>query len=213
MLLNFGLPQKAPNIVSAPKSNVDVNSILGLSPSQYSGFQTVGDTGYFLKDSKLYQPYDVTPSYFYQSSPYGTQYWNSHYNGGFGMSQPTPLYGGFGMGGYSGGWQRGGGAEAGTIYSGKQAFRPIEKDIGLKGFNYDSEAKTYDPSMAYVYSQTPKYQGTNLQSAPPVLNLTAPTAMNFSGSSGAGRFMGGTDGLLGGMGLNFGLPSGQSANE
>ena len=210
MLLNFGLPQKAPNIVSAPKSNIDINSILGLAPSQYDGFQTVGNTGYLLKDSKLYQPYTPSPVSYVRYSPFGMQ---TYQPTGMMPSAPSPIYGGFGMGGYSGGYQRTGGAEAGTIYSGKQAFRPIEKDIGLKGFNYDSEEKTYDPSMAYVYSQAPKYQGTNLQSAPPVLNLTAPTAMNFNGSSGAGRFMGGTDGLLGGMGLNFGLPSGQSANE
>lgn len=205
MLLNFGLQQKAPNIVSAPKSNVDVNAILGLSPSQYSGFQTVGDTGYLLKDSKLYQPYTPSPVSY----------------GRIIMGQWSPMTGQFGMPyqpsyhpvfGYGGGVSARGGAEEGTIYSGKQAFRPIEKDIGLKGFNYDSEAKAYNPSMAYVYSQIPKYQGTNLQSAPPVLNLTAPTAMNFSGSSGAGRFMGGTDGLLGAMPLSFGLPSGESAN-
>ena len=39
MLLNFARPQLAPNIVSAPRNNVDVNAVLGLSPSQYDGLQ------------------------------------------------------------------------------------------------------------------------------------------------------------------------------
>lgn len=209
MLLNYGLSQKAPNIVSAPTSNVDINSILGLSPSsQYSGFKGVGDTGYYYKDNMMYKPYTVTPS----STTYGRMSYGqfSPVTGSFGMPyQPSyhPFFG------YGGGIvaRTSGGAEEGTIYSGEQAFRPV-KNADVAGFRYNADENTYDPSMAYVYSQAPKYQGTNLQSAPPVLNLTAPTAMNFSGSSGAGRFMGGTDGLLGAMPLNFGLPSGESAN-
>jgi hypothetical protein len=211
MLLNFGLPQKAPNIVSAPKTNVDVDAILGLTPSsQYSGFKGVGDTGYYYKDNMMYEPYTVQPasSYFYRSSPYGNQYYSNY--SPYGISS-TPSYSP--IFGYSGGWQRGssGGAEEGTIYSGEQAFRPI-KDANIKGFTYNTDAETYDPSMAYVYANAPKYQGVNLQTQTPVINLTAPTAMNFSGNSGAGRFLGGTDGLLGAMPLSFGLPSGESAN-
>ena len=47
MLLNLGLNKiapslpanlrKAPNIVTAPQSNIDVNAVLGLAPSKYSG--------------------------------------------------------------------------------------------------------------------------------------------------------------------------------
>lgn len=209
MLLNFGAPQLAPNIVTAPKSNIDMNAILGLSPSQYEGFQTVGDTGYFLKDSKLYQPYDVTPTYFYKTGLGGTQYYNPSSMYGLGMSAPSPIYGGFGMGGYSGGWQRGGGAEEGTIYSGKQAFRPIKDKVDLEGFNYNSDENTYDPSMAYVYSKTPRAE---VKPTPNVMSfLSSPIASNtYAGNYGAGRFLN-TGGLLGGT-LNFGLPSGQSAN-
>ena len=204
MLLNFGLPQKAPNIVSAPKPQVDINSILGIAPSQYEGLQKVSDTGYFYGDNKMYEPYTPSAVSYYMNSPFGMSTY-----------QPTalmpsqPSYSPFG--GYSGGWQRSGGADAGTIYKGEQAFRPI-KDANIKGFTYNTDAETYDPSMAYVYANTPKYQGVNLQTQTPVINLTAPTAMNFSGNSGAGRFLGGTDGLLGAMPLSFGLPSGESAN-
>lgn len=208
MLLNFGLPQKAPNIVSAPKPQVDINSILGLAPSQYEGLQKVGDTGYFYGDNRMYEPYKPSPTFYYKNTPFGTQYYNS----GIGMyanSAPSshPIFG------ISGGWSQGGGSDAGTIYKGEQAFRPISEDVaGFSKTKGDDDIYTYDPSMAYVYSQTPKYQGYDVASAEPVISLTAPTAMNFTGSSGAGRFLGGTDGLLGAMPLSFGLPSGESAN-
>jgi len=205
MLINYGLSQKAPNIVSAPKSNVDVNSILGLSPSQYSGFKTVGDTGYFMKDSKLYQPYTPSRVSYVRNSIFGPVTYNPT---GMMPSAPSPIMGGFGMGGYSGGYQRRGGPVSGTIYSGDQAFKPIEDKVNLKGFNYNADEGTYDPSMAYVYANTPK---PTFNPTPNVTSfLSAPTAMNTpTGNYGAGRYLGNT-GLLGG--LNFGLPSGQSAN-
>jgi len=155
----------------------------------------------------MYEPYTVTPasSYFYRSGPYGTTYYNSYSPYGLPTSPSVSPYG-FG---YSGGWQRGssGGPEEGTIYSGEQAFRPI-KDANIKGFIYDADAETYDPSMAYVYANAPK---PTFNPTPNVASfLSAPTAMNTpTGNYGAGRYLGNT-GLLGG--LNFGLPSGQSAN-
>jgi hypothetical protein len=201
MLLNFGLQQKAPNIVSAPKSNLDINSILGLSPSQYSGLQNVRDTGYYYGNNRMYEKYTPPPP-----SNYGGYYGIMGYNrpsnniGIYGYQPaPKPSY------------------ESMTI--GDQEFRTASPDI--QGFSKmaledDKYAKDsvyeYSPSMAYVYSQAPKYQGYDVASAPPVVSLTAPTAMNFTGSSGAGRFLGGTDGLLGSMPLSFGLPSGESAN-
>lgn len=206
MLLNYGLSQKAPNIVSAPKSNVDVNAMLGLSPSQYSGFQTVGDTGYFMKDSKLYQPYTPSGRSFVRQGPYGLQTYNGTNNafGTYTAPQPAPYWAG---GGYLGGWSPSGGPVEGTIYSGSQAFKPIT-DVDLKGFNYNADEGTYDPSMAYVYANTPK---PTFNPTPNVTSfLSAPTAMNTpTGNYGAGRYLGNT-GLLGG--LDFGLPSGQSAN-
>ena len=200
MLLNFGLPQKAPNIVSAPKPQVDINSILGLAPSQYEGLQKVGDTGYFYGDNRMYEPYKPSPV------SYGRMIM-----GQWSPVNYTPSY--HPVFGISSGLSARGGADAGTIYKGEQAFRPLDIDVaGFTKTKGDDDIYTYDPSMAYVYSQAPKYQGYDVASAPPVISLTAPTAMNFTGSSGAGRFLGGTDGLLGAMPLSFGLPSGESAN-
>ena len=62
MLLNFGLQKKAPNIVTAPKNNIDVNSVLGLTPSNYKGLQSVGDTGYFYGNNRMYEPYTPPPT-------------------------------------------------------------------------------------------------------------------------------------------------------
>jgi len=201
MLLNFGLPQKAPNIVSAPQSNVDVNAILGLAPSQYEGLQSVGDTGYFYGNNRMYEAYTPPPP-----SSYGGYY------GIMGMSRPAPsgpLYG----------YQAPSKPSYESITVDGQQFRTVKPE--LAGFNrmalseddYQKDSVyEYTPSMAYVYSQAPKYQGYDVASTPSVVSLTAPTAMNFTGNSGAGRFIGGTDGLLGSMPLNFGLPSGESAN-
>lgn len=199
MLLNLGLNQlapslpanlrKAPNIVTAPKSNIDVNAILGLAPSQYEGLQSVGDTGYYYGNNRMYEPYTVT------SSP------------SYGIHGP---YGGFGYGPYGVNQSNSNRAE-GTITVGNQAFRPVNTDI--TGFSKskvgeeDSKIYEYSPSMAYVYSQAPR-------PAPlPTPNVTSflstPTAKTYVGSYGADRFTQG-NGLLG---FDFGLPSGKSANE
>jgi len=217
MLLNLGLNKlapsldpslrKAPNIVAAPKSNIDVNAVLGLAPSQYEGLQKVGNTGYFYGDNKMYEAYKPSPNYFYKSGPYGTIYHNSGPNA-FGIySQPS--YSPFG--GYSGGWQKGGGEASGTIYKGDQAFRPISEDV--TGFSKskpdDSDIYNYDPSMAYVYANTPR-------PAPvPTPNVTSflstPTTMATpTGNYGAGRFL---DGGLLGSPISYGLPNGETTSD
>jgi hypothetical protein len=203
MLLNFAAPKLAPNIVASPKSNIDVNAVLGLAPSQYEGLQSVGDTGYYYGDNKMYEAYTPSPSYFYMNnSPFGMR---TYQPTGMMPAQPSysPIFG------YSGGWQRGGGAAAGTITRDGQSFKPVDTDV--TGFSKskigDTEQYEYTPSMAYVYANTPR-------PAPvPTPNVTSflstPTAMATpQGNYGAGRFLG--NGLLGG--LEFGLPSGQSAN-
>jgi hypothetical protein len=199
MLLNFARPQLAPNIVSAPRSNIDVNAILGLAPSNYEGLQSVGDTGYYYSDNKMYQPYTPSP----------VQY------GRMIMGQFSPMTGSFGMPyqpsyspifGYGGGISARGGAEAGTITRGNQSFRPVNTDI--TGFSKNkvgeegSETYEYSPSMAYVYSQAPR-------PAPvPTPNVTSflstPTAMATpTGNYGAGRYL---SGLLGSP-ITYGLPN------
>src|SRR6056300_846877 len=117
MLLNLGLNQlapsldpslrKAPNIVAAPKSNIDVNAVLGLTPSQYSGLQNVRDTGYYYGNNRMYEPYTIT------SSP------------SYGIYGP---YGGFGYGPYGANQSNSNRAE-GTLQVGNQAFRPVNTDI------------------------------------------------------------------------------------
>jgi hypothetical protein len=107
-------------------------------------------------------------------------------------------------------------------------FKEYTGDI--TGFNYDKDAGAYSPSMAYLSAlqraQTP-YIPHSAQQAPisilgynpavmsniytpasPDVQLNMPTGEMH----GAGRFLGGTDGLLGAMPLSFGLPSGESAN-
>ena len=71
MLLNFSRPQLAPNIVTAPKSNLDFNSVLGLAKSQYDGLQSVGDTGYYYGDGRMYQPYTPSPVSYVRNSAFG----------------------------------------------------------------------------------------------------------------------------------------------
>ena len=107
-------------------------------------------------------------------------------------------------------------------------FKEYTGDI--TGFNYDKDAGTYSPSMAYISAlqraQTP-YVPHSAQQAPISIlgynpsvmsNVYTPASPNVQLNMptgemhGAGRFLGGTDGLLGSMPLNFGLPSGESNN-
>ena len=96
-----------------------------------------------------------------------------------------------------------------------QEFRTVKPE--LAGFNrmalseddYQKDSVyEYSPSMAYVYSQAPKPE---VLPTPNVTSfLSTPIAMATpTGNYGAGRYLGG-NGLLG---LDFGLPSGQSAND
>ena len=201
MLLNLGLNRlapsldpslrKAPNIVAAPKSNVDVNAVLGLAPSQYEGLQSVGDTGYFYGDNKMYEPYTPSPVSYGRMS-YG-QWSPVNYTPSY-----HPIFG------YGGGLSARGGAEAGTITRGDQSFRPVNTDV--TGFSRnkigDTEQYEYTPSMAYVYANTPR-------PAPvPTPNVTSflstPTAMaTTTGNYGAGRYL---SGLLGSP-INYGSPN------
>jgi len=203
--LNFSAPRVSQQTVQAPQSTLDVNSVLGLSPSQYSGLQSVGDTGYYYANNRMYEPYTVTPasSYFYMNSPFGTTYYNNY--SPYGLSS-TPSYSP--IFGYSGGWQRGssGGPEEGTIYSGEQAFRPV-KNADVAGFIYDADAETYDPSMAYVYANSPRTAPAQTQNTMSFLSTPLQLAKQTS-SYGAGRFL--NNGLIP---LNFGSPNDQTGSD
>ena len=209
MLLNLGLNQlapsldpslrKAPNIVAAPKSNIDVNAILGLTPSQYEGLQAVGDTGYYYGDNKMYEAYTPSPV------SYGRMIM-----GQWSPVNYTPSYHPFF--GYGGGLSARGGAEAGTITRGDQSFRPVSADV--TGFSKNkvgeegSETYEYTPSMAYVYSKAPKPE---VLPTPNVTSfLSTPTFMATpTGNYGAGRYL---SGLLGSP-ITYGLPNDQTGSD
>ena len=109
--------------------------------------------------------------------------------------------------GISGGWQQGGGADAGTIYKGEQAFRPLNIDVaGFTKTKGDDDIYTYDPSMAYVYANAPKPAPVETPNVTSFLSSPIIPAAT-TGNYGAGRFS--SNGLLG---LDFGLPAGKSAN-
>jgi hypothetical protein len=197
MLLNYSAPRIAPNIVAAPTSNLDINSILGLTPSRYSGLQSVGDTGYYYGDNKMYEAYTPSPVRYYQNSPFGIQY----FSGGSGpLAQQAPSY--HPIFGYSGGWQKSGGAAAGTISRGNQSFRPL--DVDVTGFTKTkpegSNIYEYAPSMAYVYSQ----MRPQVAAQPNVMALNVPgyqranqmLSSPMATGAGAGRFLN-TGNLLG----------------
>jgi len=194
MLLNFASPRIAPNIVTAPKSNIDINAILGLAPSQYEGLQSVGDTGYFYGNNRMYEKYTPPPP-----SNYGGYY------GIMGYNRPQnnhPLYG----------YQPAPKPSYESITVDGQEFRTVNPDIqgfskmALDDDKYQKDSVyEYSPSMAYVYSQAPKptYQPTPSQTS----FLSSPTpSVSYNGNYGAGRFLN-TGNLLG---FNFGTPSGQT---
>jgi hypothetical protein len=199
MLLNFGLPQLAPNIVSAPSPTFNMDSILGLSPSQYSGFKTVANTPYYYGDGNLYETYSPRTVYVRGTGMRPQTYDPADTSINYGMSgQPS----GFNI--PLSGWQSQLIEDKGTIYKGEQAFRPVQ-DANVPGFVKSDGA--YSPSMAYIYANNPnRYQGTPTQSASSLLNLSTPTANVYNGNYGAGRFLN-TGNLLG---FNFGTPSGQT---
>jgi len=159
MLLNFAAPRIAPNIVTAPKSNLDINAILGLAPSKYSGLQNVRDTGYYYGNNRMYEPYTITRS---APSYYGLMY---------------------GMGGGSN--RAEGTIEVGDQAFRPV---DIDVTGFSKSKIEDSDLYEYAPSMAYVYSQAPKptYQPTPSQTS--FLSSPTPS-VSYNGNYGAGRFL------------------------
>jgi len=193
MLLNYSAPKIAPNIVAAPTSNLDINSILGLTPSKYSGLQSVGDTGYYYGNNRVYEPYTVTSSPSYGIyGPYGGLAYGPY---------GAPSYGPYGVN------QSNSNRAEGTITVGNQAFRPINTDI--TGFSKSKVGDTgiyeYSPSMAYIYANTPRPAPVQTPSQTSFLSSPTPS-VSYNGNYGASRFLN-TGNLLG---FNFGTPSGQT---
>ena len=186
MLLNFGLPTGTPTVTVAPKSNIDIDAILGLKPSQYEGLQSVGDTSYFYGDNRMYEPYTPSSSYGSYHPLLGYSSGSSHPLFGNSYGSSHPLFG------HSGG---GDGAVSGTITRGDQSFRPV--DIDVEGFvkskieDPDEGIYRYSPSMAYVYSNMPRQTYTPQQINNVTSFLSAPTAPanTYTGNYGAGRFL------------------------
>ena len=207
MLLNLGLNQlapsldpslrKAPNIVAAPKSNIDVNAILGLTPSKYSGLQKVGDTGYFYGNNRMYEAYTPPPL-----TNYGGYYGIMGYSA---PSNNTGLYG----------YQPPPKPSYESITVDGQEFRTVNPELtgftrqALDDDKYQKDSVyEYTPSMAYVYANTPRPKPL------PTPNVTSflstPTAMMTpTGNYGAGRFL---SGLLGSP-ITYGLPNGETASD
>jgi len=168
MLLNFGLPTGTPTVTVAPKSNIDIDAILGLKPSQYEGLKSVGDTDYFYGDNKMYKKYTPSPS----SNSYQIGYY--------------PIYG----------YQTPSQPSYETLKVGNQNFRTVDVDVpGFVKTKREEPADnyyTYRPSMAYVYSNMPKPTYTQQQLNNVTSFLSAPTApanMYDGVSHGAGRFL------------------------
>ena len=185
MLLNFGLPTGKPTVTVAPKSNIDIDAILGLKPSQYEGFKSLRDTGYYYGDGSLYEPYTPSPV------SYGRMIM-----GQWSPVNYTPSYSPFF--GYGGGLSARGGAVAGTITKDGQSFRPVDTDV--EGFvrskiedpdSPNNGQYRYRPSMAYVYSNMPKqtYTPTPLNNITSFLSAPTTPANTYTGNYGAGRFL------------------------
>lgn len=165
MGLNFNLPQVAPNIVQPTNANY-----YNLQPSQYAGFQQVGNNNVFEKGGKFYEPYTVTkPVTTYGYNRWGT--WKPAV-GPYGLPY-KPNYNQVGqiMGGVTERATPGNLAE-GTIYSGSQAFRPYTGSM-IPFYNAPAATKTTIPSF-----------------------LSTPTMNQATGNYGAGRFLN-TGNLLG----------------
>lgn len=183
MGLNFGLQRLAPNVVTEPKTNIDYSSILGLTPSKYSGLQQVTGTPYYYGNNRMYEAY--TPP---QSNLGG--FWAY---GNSSPSQPTGIWAEM--------FNRQPSYDEITI--GGQQFRTAKPDV--KGFTKTPvEGKDYlyeyAPSMAYVYSQ----MRPQITAQPNVMAVNAPGYQRASQmltspmatGSGAGRFLN-TGNLLG----------------
>lgn len=206
MAINYSAPRiAARNIVTTP-SNFNVNALLGLRSSPYSGLQQVGRQNLYYGDGGFYESYNPSPRQYGRmfygqfspvSGPFGTPYVPSY----------NPIFG------YGGGITARGGDEAGTIRRDGQAFKPYTGDIPAGFVKVGDE---YEPSMAYLYSRSqpsiktqPNRMFTNVTGyAPASGNLlsNAPVGNSY----GAGQYLSSGSGLLGG-GFNFGTPSGKTA--
>lgn len=61
--LDFNAPRVAATTTVAPeKGKANIDDILGLSDSKYDSMKSVGDSGYYLNNGKLYEPYTITQS-------------------------------------------------------------------------------------------------------------------------------------------------------
>lgn len=204
MLLNFSAPKLAPNIVAAPKSNIDVNATLGLTPSDYKGLQKVGDTGYFYGNNRMYEPYTAPPA-----RPM------SVYEMMMGRSSGGPMGSGI-SGGPLYGYQPAPKPSYESITVDGQEFRTVSPDIqgftkmALDDDKYQKDSVyEYSPSMAYLYANAPRPEPI------PTPNVTSflstPTAMvTPTGNYGAGRFL--DSGLLGSP-ISYGLPNGETTSD
>ena len=202
--INYSAPRVAAQNITAPASNLNVNEVLGLQSSPYSGLQQVGGQNlYYDEGGGFYESYNPSPRQYGRMmygrfSPIGITAFGQSYQPSY-----SPVFG------YGGGVVAIGGDEAGTIRKDGQAFKPYSGDIPT-GF-VETDDGVYEPSMAYIYSQqmpqvaaqpnrtfsTPGYQAA-------VGNLLGNLAM--SGTGGAGRFLGGNV-----PALNLGTPSGKTA--
>lgn len=200
MLLNFARPQLAPNIVASPKSNIDVNAVLGLTPSKYTGLQSVGDTGYFYGNNRMYEPYTAPPPTY---NIYGMP-----------MTSGGPLGSGI-SGGPMYGYQPAPKPSYESITVDGQEFRTVNPELtgftrqALDDDKYQKDSVyEYAPSMAYIYANAPRPKPL------PTPNVTSflstPTAMATpTGNYGAGRYL---SGLLGSP-ITYGLPNDQTGSD
>ncbi|AFB70760.1 hypothetical protein MTPG_00009 [Methylophilales phage HIM624-A] len=197
MLLNFGMPKIPATTVQSNTPAFDPYAAVGFNPSsQYEGFMQQGNNNLYLKDGGLYESYTVTPrSFIKDMGPLGTQVWSSSHPGMYGMSSGPSYSSVFG---FAGGWSPVGGPEAGTIYSGDQAFKPYK---GETPFGFVKTGDEYNLSTAALSSLKPKYIPQANLGYNPTVSLLAPTA----GGYGAGRYLGGDAN----MALNFSAPTGE----
>jgi len=168
MLLNFAAPRTPVQVVQAPaQAATNIDALLNLSKSKYSGLKRVGNTDYYYGNNRMYTP--------------------SSFSGGKG-------------------------APSGLTNIGGQNFVPVDADI--TGFNKSkaegADYYTYDPSMAYISANKPRYTPPPPRDIMSFLQLPSVQSSNMNlqpaeTSYGAGRFL--NNGL---MSLDFGLPSGES---
>jgi hypothetical protein len=167
MLLNFAAPRTPVQVVQAPaQPATNIDALLNLAESQYSGLKKVGDTGYYYGNNRMYEP--------------------TSYSGGKGAPANMETFGG-------------------------QNFVPV--DVDITGFNKtkgEDDLYTYDPSMAYLNANKPRYTPPPPRDIMSFLQLPSIQSSNMNlqpaeTSYGAGRFL--NNGL---MSLDFGLPSGKS---